>query len=237
MGPGSTPASTARWRLTKSPWMTRSKSWASVPSPSAVDVDDRVDDLVEDVVGEVEPARDLRVLEVVPEPHDGHHLAGDVAVLAPAADLVVRHLRERGRERGGLGVLVDLALEAVGRHAAERVAAVGDRDRADRSPARAAGRDLRRRSAGRGGAAAAAPRRRRTPRRRGTARSVRASRAAGCSPSRHRRAAWGTPAAPRAARPRWRPAGPARRRSPAPPSARPPTRGRLGGLHRLLGVT
>ena len=35
MGPGSTPASAARWRLTKSPWMTRSRSWARAPSPSA----------------------------------------------------------------------------------------------------------------------------------------------------------------------------------------------------------
>ena len=62
-----------------------------------LDVDDAVHDLVEDVVGEVEAAGDLWVLEVVAEPHHGHHLAGDVAVLAPPADLVVGHLGERAR--------------------------------------------------------------------------------------------------------------------------------------------
>ena len=98
--------------------------------PLCLDVDDGVDDLVEDVVGEVEPPGDLRVLEVVSEAHRGHHLPGDVTVLAPAADLVVGHLGQDAGERRRLGVLVHLALEPVGGHAADGVAAVGDRDRA-----------------------------------------------------------------------------------------------------------
>src|SRR3546814_11540222 len=78
--------------------------------------------------GDVETTLYLWVLEVGTESPDRRDLAGDVTVLAPSADLVVAHLRDAGREGGGLGVLVDLALEAVGRGLAEVAPAVGYRD-------------------------------------------------------------------------------------------------------------
>src|SRR3546814_9149082 len=92
----------------------RISDWSSDVCSSDL-VRDGVDYLVVDVPGELEAAGDLRVLEVATEAHDRRDLAGDVTVLAPSADLVVAHLRDAGREGGGLGVLVDLALEAVGR--------------------------------------------------------------------------------------------------------------------------
>src|SRR3546814_17931227 len=105
----------------------RISDWSSDVCSSDL-VRDGVDYLVVDVPSELEAAGDLRVLEVVTEAHDRRDLAGDVTVLAPSADLVVAHLRDAGREGGGLGVLVDLALEAVGRGLAEVATAVGDGD-------------------------------------------------------------------------------------------------------------
>ena len=93
-GPGSRPSWAARWRLTKSPNSTRSRSWASVPSPSACTVWIG-HDLVEQVGDQVEPAADLRVLVVVAQQDQAEHLPGQVAVLAPAADLVVAQLGDR----------------------------------------------------------------------------------------------------------------------------------------------
>ena len=48
---------------------------------------------------ELEAAADLRVLVVVAQVDEREHLAGDVAVLAPAADLVVAELGVRVRRR------------------------------------------------------------------------------------------------------------------------------------------
>src|SRR3546814_5407978 len=78
--------------------------------------------------GDVETTLYLWVLEVGTESPERRELAGDVTVLAQSEDLVVAHLRDAGREGGGLGVLVDLALEAVGRGLAEVATAVGDGD-------------------------------------------------------------------------------------------------------------
>src|SRR3546814_18768829 len=102
----------------------RISDWSSDVCSSDL-VRDGVDYLVVDVPSELEAAGDLRVLEVVTEAHDRRDLAGDVTVLAPSADLVVAHLRDAGREGGGLGVLVDLPLEAVGRGLATVSPAVG----------------------------------------------------------------------------------------------------------------
>src|SRR5207342_291813 len=55
-------------------------------------------------------------------------LTGDVAVLAPAAHLVVIELRVLVPERGRLGVLVHRLLPAQRRDAAEAAAAVDDRN-------------------------------------------------------------------------------------------------------------
>ena len=60
----------------------------------------------------------------------GEHLPGDVAVLAPTADLVVVELGIDVPERGRLRVLVDRALPPHRRDTAEPAAAVDDRDRA-----------------------------------------------------------------------------------------------------------
>ena len=48
--------------------------------------------LVDDLAGRVEPGREPLVLEAVPQLDERDQLAGDVAVLAPAADLVVVEL-------------------------------------------------------------------------------------------------------------------------------------------------
>ena len=74
--------------------------------------------------------REPRVLEAVPELDERDQLARDVAVLAPRADLVVVELGILVPERGRLRVLVDVALPAVRGDAAERAAAVDERDRA-----------------------------------------------------------------------------------------------------------
>ena len=74
--------------------------------------------------------REPLVLEAVPQLDEREDLPGDVAVLAPAADLVVVELGVRGPERGCLRVLVDVALPAHRRDRAERAAAVDERDRA-----------------------------------------------------------------------------------------------------------
>src|SRR5262245_44435141 len=70
-------------------------------------------------------------------------LPGHVAVLAPAADLVVVELGVLVPERGGLRILVHTALPAVRGDTPERAAAVEDRDRATELP-----RDLARRIRG-----------------------------------------------------------------------------------------
>ena len=80
------------------------------PVPLGRHVVDRPHDLADQVVDQLEAPAHLRVLEVVAELHQGDHLAGHVAVLAPARHLVVTHLGQAVGEGGRLGVLVDLAL-------------------------------------------------------------------------------------------------------------------------------
>ena len=70
----------------------------------------------------------LRVLEPVAQLDEREHLAGDVAVLAPAAHLVVVELGVLVPERGRLGVLVHRLLPPHRGDAAEPAAAVDDRD-------------------------------------------------------------------------------------------------------------
>ena len=55
------------WRLTKSPLEHEVEELGEGSLALGLDVEDRVDDLVEDVVGELEAAGDLRVLEAVAE--------------------------------------------------------------------------------------------------------------------------------------------------------------------------
>ena len=69
------------------------------------------------------------MLEVVAQLHEREELTRHVAVLAPAADLVVVELGIGVPERGRLGVLVHVALPALGGDGAEGAAAVEDRDR------------------------------------------------------------------------------------------------------------
>ena len=76
-------------------------------------------DLFEQRANDVEPARHLRVLELVAQVHEREQLAGHVAVLAEALDLVVAQLRVGVPERRGVGVLVHLVLPAGGGHGAE----------------------------------------------------------------------------------------------------------------------
>ena len=71
-----------------------------------------------------------RVLEAVAQLDEREHLAGDVAVLAPAAHLVVVELGVLVPERGRLGVLVHRLLPPQRGDAAEPAGAVDDRDRA-----------------------------------------------------------------------------------------------------------
>ncbi len=119
MGPGSTPASMARATETTSPNITRSRSWARGPSPSASTRSMLAHDLVDEVVHQAEPPVDLGVLEVVPELDERQDLTGDVTVLAPPCDLVVAQLGHAVGEGRHLGVLVALGLPPLGRDRAQ----------------------------------------------------------------------------------------------------------------------
>ena len=101
--------------------------------------------LLDDLAGRVEPQLQPLVLEAVPQLDEREQLAGDVAVLTPAADLVVVELGVLVPERGRLRVLVDVALPAVRGDTAERAAAVDDRDRAADAGGRARAPGSRRR--------------------------------------------------------------------------------------------
>ena len=102
MGPGSTPAWAARWRLTKSPWMHEVEELGEgALALGLARRGPRATTSSTIVVDEVEAAGDLRVLEVVAELDEREHLAGDVAVLAPAADLVVAQLGARRSQNAG----------------------------------------------------------------------------------------------------------------------------------------
>jgi hypothetical protein len=68
------------------------------------------------------------VLEAVPQLDERDELAGDVAVLAPCADLVVVELGIRVGERGRLRVLVHIAFPPVGRHRPDGSPAVDQRN-------------------------------------------------------------------------------------------------------------
>ncbi len=82
------------------------------PLTLGLDLDHLVHSLLDYLPGYLEPPRDLRVLEAVPELDQGDQLTGDVAVLSPAADLVVVQLGVRVPERRRLGVLVHVGLPA-----------------------------------------------------------------------------------------------------------------------------
>ena len=60
------------------------------------------DDLGDQVVDQLEAAADLGVLVVVAQLDQREHLAGDVAVLAPAGHLVVAQLGTRLAKAGAL---------------------------------------------------------------------------------------------------------------------------------------
>ena len=98
-----------------SPTSTRSKSWASGPSPSASTTQMSADDLEHLLVHQREPAGDVRGLVPVAQLDQREDLAGDVAVLAPPAQLVVADLGQHVGEGGRLGVLVHLVLPAQSR--------------------------------------------------------------------------------------------------------------------------
>src|SRR5690606_34325612 len=84
-----------------------------------------------------------RVLHAVEQLHQREHLAGDVAVLAPAADLVVVELGVLVPERGSLGVLVDGLLPAQCGDPAQAALTVDQRNRAVDPPGELARRVLR----------------------------------------------------------------------------------------------
>src|SRR5438046_79822 len=71
------------------------------------------------------------MLEIVAQGHEGDRLPGEVAMLAPARDLVVTELGLGVPERRDLCVLVHLRLPPLGSHRAEHPAPV---DKWDRSP-------------------------------------------------------------------------------------------------------
>src|SRR5688500_10359453 len=76
-------------------------------------LDDLSDGILDQGSGYLETKLDALVLVLIPEEH--HHEAGlrDVAELVPTDDLVVIELRDLVPERGGLAVLVQVALEPV----------------------------------------------------------------------------------------------------------------------------
>ena len=186
---------------------------------------------------EVEAAGELGMLVVVAQVHEGEHLAGHVAVLAPAATSLWHSSGTRLAERRRLGVLVDLAFQRMRGHRPERPAAVDDRHRAPDAPGERLGGVVRSRELVAptlelvdGGAAS-------SPRARGTARSARARAAAAPRARRCRRGASGCRRdAEHRAAPLLREARPARRpRHTATTCA--PSAARLGrGLDGLLGV-
>src|SRR5262249_4922530 len=96
--------------------------------------------LLDEPSREREARLELLVLEAVPQLDEGEDLARDVAVLAPAADLVVIELGIGVPERRRLGVLVHVALPALGGDGAERTAPVEDRDGRPDAPGDLAGR-------------------------------------------------------------------------------------------------
>ena len=145
IGPGSTSFCSARYQLVQSPMYMRSRSCASRPSPSASTVEHLVHALVDDLARRVETELQPLVLEAVAQLDERDQLARDVAVLTPAADLVVVELGILVPERGRLGVLVHVALPAVRGDTTERAAAVDDRNRAAEMSGELARRDSRRR--------------------------------------------------------------------------------------------
>ena len=92
MGPGSIPSLPARWRETKSPTSARSSSWARSPSPAARTSMHVGHHLAQHLGHQVEPPAHLGVLGIVAQIDQGDQLAGGVAVLPPAGQLVVAQL-------------------------------------------------------------------------------------------------------------------------------------------------
>ena len=70
-----------------------------IPLALGPDLDDVGHDLPEELGDQLEAPDHLGVFGVVAEVDQGHDLAGDVAVLAPAGDLVVAELGIDGRRR------------------------------------------------------------------------------------------------------------------------------------------